>query len=367
MEPDIFPRHLVTLFLILLFSIKLLSRKTFRGTETGYFWLTDITCFLLVLQDVLETMCAEDPALKFWRILLSVLGYTLRSIAALSLLLVVVPKKRRSLLLWVPVLITFLVCSTAFFTDIAFSFNEEYAFRRGPLGYVVFVVPFLYLLLILWFSFRHFSERKGVDRLIPPLCAVFCLAAATAGALYGGIRLNEAIMIDSIFFYMFLHSHDIRRDQLTGLLNRQSFYDDCLAYGKDIGAVASLDMNDLKTLNDTLGHPAGDRALKRIGESILAQMDRSTAGYRVGGDEFMILFFHNAVAEIPRFLEQLLESAEKAGCGLAVGYAVCSEHGSLEETIRESDRRMYEDKAAYYRKNGSDRQWKYRSVPEENA
>lgn len=364
MELDIFPLHLVTLFLIILFSIKLLSRKSFRGAETKYFWLTDITCFLLVLEDVLETMTAQDPALLFWRTLLSVLGYTLRSVAALSLLLVVLPKKRRSILLWIPVLITFLVSCTAFFTDIAFYFNEEYAFRRGPLGYVAFIVPILYLVLTLWFTFRHFSERKGVERLIPPVCAVFCLVAAAAGTLYGGIRLNEAIMISSVFFYMFLYSHDIRRDQLTGLLNRQSFYDDCVLYGKDIGAVASLDMNDLKVLNDTRGHQAGDRALQKIGESMLTQMDRRTAAYRVGGDEFLILFFHNDAAEIARSLQQILETAKQNGCSLSAGYAICSEHKDLEETIRESDRRMYEDKAEHHRRNGSDRQQRYPTVPE---
>lgn len=73
----------------------------------------------------------------------------------------------------------------------------------------------------------------------------------------GGDHLTEAIMISIVFFYIILYSHDNRLDPLTGLLNRQAFYDDCKLSGKSVRAVASLDMNGLKELNDTQGHKAG--------------------------------------------------------------------------------------------------------------
>ncbi len=62
---DMFYRHLVTLFLILLFSIKLWTRKSFRNTETRYFWLTVISCLMLVLEDTLEVM-AEAKSTKIF-------------------------------------------------------------------------------------------------------------------------------------------------------------------------------------------------------------------------------------------------------------------------------------------------------------
>ena len=300
-------------------------------------------------------------------IFLAVLMIGSSLVAALSLLLVVIPKKLRHIYLWIPAMITFLVSCTAFFTDIAFGFDADYGFYRGPLGYVAFVVPFLYLVLTLWFAFRHFSERKGIEKLIPPICVIFCLVTAVTDALHGGVRLNEAIMIGSVFFYIFLYSHDTRRDQLTGLLNRQSFYDDCALLDKSIGAVASLDLNGLKELNDTRGHYAGDVVLQKLGESLVARMDRSTAAYRIGGDEFVILFFRTDVAQIPRLLGQIMEASEQNGCTLSVGYAIRAEHGDLEETIRESDRRMYENKAEYYRTNGLDRHYRDQTVRDSDA
>lgn len=97
--------------------------------------------------------------------------------------------------------------------------------------------------MILWITLKHFSESQGLQKFIIPGCAVFCLTASVVDALYGGIRLNEAIMISSVFFYIILRAHDNRRDALTGLLDREAFYDDCAGFGGRIEAVASIDMN----------------------------------------------------------------------------------------------------------------------------
>ncbi len=348
-------RHLVTLFLILLFGMKLLNHKSARDTELKYFWLTVLSCLLLVLEDTLEVLSSEDPAFRFWRTLLSVLGYTFRSSAALGLLLVVYPREKRNFSLCIPCLITLLVCATAFFTDIAFGFDENYAFYRGPLGYVAFIVPIFYLFLILWITYSRFTESRGMQKFIILGCAVFCLSAAVVDSLHGGVRLQEAIMISSIFFYIILRAHDNRRDALTGLLDRQAFYDDCTAFNSSIGVVASLDMNGLKRMNDTLGHHAGDEALIGIAACMKAVENRDTLIYRIGGDEFVILFFHAKEEAAVRAINQIRENVAKAGYSISAGYAMRDKNCDLEETIRESDSRMYKDKADHYRLNGQDR------------
>lgn len=352
---DMLCRHLVTLFLIALFSIMLFNQRSSRGTEQRYFWLTVLSCLFLVLEDILEVEASMDPSLRFWRTLLSVLGYTFRSVAALGLLLVIIPDKKRIFVPWIPALVTLLVSSSAFFTDIAFGFNENYSFYRGPLGYVAFIVPIIYLLLILWITYKRFSESKGLQRFIIPGCAVFCLAASVVDSLYGGIRLNEAIMISSIFFYIILRAHDNRRDPLTGLLNRHAFYDDCDMYNKTIRAVVSMDMNGLKKMNDTLGHHAGDEALARIAACMDAVLDRNAQAYRIGGDEFIMLFFSADEDAVRRSTDRIVESITKHGYSVSAGYSMRERNEDLEETIRRSDSWMYENKAEYYRVNGHDR------------
>lgn len=60
---DMLYRHLVTLFLIALFSIMLFNQRSSRGTEQRYFWITVLSCLFLAVQDVLEVVASMDPAL----------------------------------------------------------------------------------------------------------------------------------------------------------------------------------------------------------------------------------------------------------------------------------------------------------------
>ena len=296
---DLLMRNLVTLFMIPLFSFKLWSRRAFKDAETKFFWITVLSCLILVAEDILEGIASMDRSLRLWRILLSALGYNFRTTAAVGLLLVVVPPEKRQFRLWIPNLLLIPICLSAFFTDIAFGFDENYVFYRGPLNYVAFAVPIIYLLLILWNVIRNFSEKNGKEKYIPPTCALFCLAATAADATVGGSHLIEAIMISSIFFYIVLYSHDNRRDTLTGLLNRRAFYDDCINYQSSVTAVASLDMNGLKELNDDHGHLAGDQALISIGKCISDAVGRNIQAYRVGGDEFILLAFSGNAEKSP--------------------------------------------------------------------
>ena len=350
-----FSRQLVTFFLIFLFSIKLWQRKSFKDMETKFFWVPVISCFLLMMEDILEAVAAQDPSMRFWRIFFSVIGYTLRSVAAVGMLLVIVPPKKRKSVLWIPRIINLILCSTAFFSGIVFGYRaDNYEFYRGPLGMVPFVVPMLYLLWILWETFRRIVQGNSLDKWIVPVCVLFCITAA-ADAFVGGVHINEAIMISTVFFYIFLYSHDNRLDPLTELLNRQAFYDDCREFRKNIGAVASLDMNGLKELNDGQGHQAGDEALRCIGRCISKTIDSHTQGYRTGGDEFMLLFFQHDEEAVKEIGGRIKESVCEKGYHISLGYAMLNQDTDLNEAISRSDKLMYEDKERYYRESGKDR------------
>lgn len=345
-------RHWVTLFTILLFAVKLWTRKRIRNTEIRYFWLTASVTFILVVEDITEVLCSEDPSLLYLRIFASVVGYTMRSVAALSLVLVVLPHRKHKAVYWIPAILTFVTSATAFFSDIAFGYDSDYDFYRGPLGYVAFVVPVFYTILLLIIIFRKFYERSSKERFVVPLAALFCLTASALDALYGGVRLNEALIISGVFFYLILYSNDIRRDSLTGLLNRYAFYDDCNIYNKNIAAAASMDMNGLKDLNDSLGHEAGDKALIKIGECMTKVVDEKTYVYRVGGDEFIILFSYSDEKLISEVIKQISTDVSSAGYSISSGFAIRGAKDSIDDVVRESDKLMYQEKIGYYRSKG---------------
>ena len=92
-----FQQHFITMVLIVVYGLKLYNLKKTKDAELRYFWMTLICCFFLVFQDIAETVASKDPGLSFFRILFSVIGYTLRPVAAVSLLLVVCPPWKTAL------------------------------------------------------------------------------------------------------------------------------------------------------------------------------------------------------------------------------------------------------------------------------
>ena len=347
--------HFLTIVLIVVHGIKLANQKKTRDAELRYFWMTMICCSLLVLEDVAESVAAKDPGLLLLRIAVSVVGYVLRPVAAIGLLLVVCPPERRTWRIWIPAIFNLAVFLTAFFSPIAFSYGQDYGFVRGPLGYSVFIVALMYMIQVLVAVWRRFYERNGAERWILVICAAACIFASLIDAVYGGCRVNEAIMISSVFFYTFLRSHDNRLDPLTALGNRFAFYEDIAHQQKSITAVASLDMNGLKRINDTRGHAEGDRALAEIGRCLGRLNSRKTIAYRIGGDEFVIIFLHQREAAIAQTVEQARQAVAKAGYSVSAGYAMRADGDSVEVALQQSDRNMYGDKEKYYRQSGIDR------------
>ena len=363
MAPSFINIHYTTIFLVLLFGIKLHAQRESRNIDMRYYWLTLFCCALLVVQDQLETVASLNVELKTWRTLFSVLGYVLRPTAAIGLLMVVCPAEKRSWKIWIPWGINLVTNLTAFFSPIAFYYTEEdYAFRRGPLGYVVFIVSFLYMLQILYYVGKRFYEGKTAERWILIGCVFGCMAASVVDMFYGGVHLTEAMMVSIVFLYMYLRSHDNYLDPLTSLRNRFAFYDDIDHLHRDITAAASLDMNGLKALNDSKGHAEGDHALTVIGKCLSTNCNRSITAYRVGGDEFTVLFMNQNEDIVHQTLNHMKEDISAAGYSISVGYAVKKGNSSLDDMLHEADRNMYSDKAAHYQQKGKDR--RTRSLPD---
>ncbi|GMT48584.1 MAG: hypothetical protein IEMM0008_0123 [bacterium] len=84
-------------------------------------------------------------------------------------------------------------------------------------------------------------------------------------------------------------------DSLTGLLNRQSFYDRLLLAlaqaqrSKEMVAVMFLDLDDFKEVNDSLGHDIGDKLLQQTGKRLKSCVRRGDTVARLGGDEFTLV------------------------------------------------------------------------------
>lgn len=350
--------YFVTIFLIVGFSINIYRHRKTNDTQLHFFWLTIISTIILVISDTLESYAAEYEYMRTWRILFSVIGYVFRPLSALSIAVVVSPKHHHSLFLWIPCFINTAIFLTAFFSPVAFSFDESYLFIRGPLGYSVFVVSAYYIICsLILMQIQYKKDDHSMRRIVLYICAVSCFATSIIDAVYGGARLNMTIMISSIFLYMFLRSFDTHKDPLTSVFNRIEFYYDCERYRTSISAIASIDMNGLKKLNDKKGHEAGDNALKRIGFALQSVSNKNIFPYRIGGDEFVILFIKQEEITVKNTISTIKAITNAGDIYISTGYAMQTKDTHLDgkldinKLLQLSDSRMYENKKQYYAQN----------------
>ena len=150
-------------------------------------------------------------------------------------------------------------------------------------------------------------------------------------------------------------------DQLTGLLNRRS-YEQHLQALRDSGrytdaVICAFDVNGLKTVNDNLGHRAGDELLIGAADCLNAVFGQYGACYRIGGDEYMAILEGTGPSD--EELISMLASRTRSwkgmlvsGLSISVGITHHAPGLKLEDMVNEADKRMYEDKARYYEQNG---------------
>lgn len=115
------------------------------------------------------------------------------------------------------------------------------------------------------------------------------------------------------------------RDSLTGLLNRRGWNERTLEYlrhaarTKEAISFVSIDLDDLKKVNDSGGHKAGDALLQKFA-NVLTRVGRSTDVLaRVGGDEFAVCLSATSLENAEIFKERVQKEAGSIGLSIGVG------------------------------------------------
>jgi diguanylate cyclase (GGDEF)-like protein len=144
-------------------------------------------------------------------------------------------------------------------------------------------------------------------------------------------------------------------DALTGVKNRHAFLMAEERINSQIAAqralefaVVVLDVNDLKRVNDTTGHEAGDQYL-RAACKIICETFQHSPVFRIGGDEFAVISQGNDYAAIDELIARMrahnLEAMETGGVTIACGMAKHAGEASMAPVFERADQSMYEDKS----------------------
>lgn len=145
-------------------------------------------------------------------------------------------------------------------------------------------------------------------------------------------------------------------DYLTGIQNRNAFE---LYVGnlqaqemhRNLGFI-SIDLNDLKTINDTLGHQAGDKYIRDCADLLKKFETEDCILYRIGGDEFAFIIVNTDAQKVKDLRKKIIESVNQYNqsaemqISIAVGEAVYDAEidEDLSATLKRADKEMYDNK-----------------------
>ncbi len=314
--------------------------------------ITRIVIILIFVEAVcwaVERYTREIGYLTWTRIILTPTIYLLHPIIMMGIIDMAEFVKKNRVLFYLPLIISAPLLYTSQWTHLFYWFDENnlYIAADSILQYYPYLLFMFYVVLfVVAFTIRYArygtSERRGI---------LISIIAATIGVvlhLVFDIYADYATLFASLLliYYLSLSILTAKEDTLTKLLNRQCYYADSEKRRDLITAVVSVDMNDLKKINDNQGHDAGDTALRTVAECLGKSRTKGKRIYRIGGDEFAIFYLNKTEDDVKNDIEAMRENLAKTPYVCAFGYhMVDKDNPDIHKTMVLADHEMYSNKA----------------------
>jgi two-component system cell cycle response regulator len=214
--------------------------------------------------------------------------------------------------------------------------------RRRMKSWQMTVVPTLALLSALGvLVYGNLGPRLTLPALILAAATVLAVGAH----LIVTLRQNIALLDRSRRLSL--------TDPLTGLGNRRLLMGDLrlacrTAQAQEPRQLVLYDLDGFKLYNDSFGHPAGDTLLVRLSERLRCAVDTHGTAYRMGGDEFCVLFEHAPEGE-----ESIVDLSVLALCEHGPDFSITTSHGAVtipheacdpDSIMQLADQRLYRRK-----------------------
>ena len=332
-------------FVIVLATTSVLSKKS---TTRLYFLIGGV--FLLSIVVFLEFYFERNGLYPMARTVLMALRYSSTPFIIAQIIFAHVKKIKPFVFL--PAIALLIVEIISIFTGVVTRVNDAGELVRGPLRLLPFIIAGLYCVFLIAVLYRR-SNRRLLE-IIP---IVFLVIAFASGLIFPFIygdkysRLFCPTIGGALFIhYVFSILQLTKKDGLTGLLNRQAYYNDTGRSFKDITAIISMDMNGLKVVNDTYGHAAGDEALITLALCFNRACSVKQFAYRMGGDEFAIVCFKMSEEEVIGLVNKINKYVSETKYTCSIGYSYQQGgFANIDELLKASDEKMYLNKAEFYK------------------
>lgn len=220
--------------------------------------------------------------------------------------------------------------------------------KRIPLYFLLLTICISLAIALIKYSLGIYDDYSSFIR-ITIVCSLICLIMYQLRHLVD--TFSKGLQADM------LH-HIATTDNMTGLYNRTAFaehkdtYDKLVANLKPLGII-QFDINNLKIVNDTLGHEKGDQMIQAVAEGLKLAFPTNSKCYRMGGDEFLIIIrcddpvsvYNDGISILQDYCDDFNSQPDiEYTLQIAHGFVLTNGNMPLKDAMEKADARMYENK-----------------------
>ena len=256
-------------------------------------------------------------------------------------------------------------------TGILFSIDENGLYRRNGAFIVQYVLIFSYLIAatiyLLHLSTKQVMQGDRKQILIDSAFPLIPLISGTLQYFWPKMPINNiGFSCGTLYLFLSYVQRQVSVEPLTGLSNKRFFIKYLEQISSDVKSGTTnylfmADINDFKAINDTYGHPEGDRALKFVSTGITNACQLLDCRYkaaRYGGDEFIIVIESDDDFDVKGFIDSVQDNITRvaknhrfpAELTISIGHVVMGNDVAV--SIQAADDVLYYYKRKYHHEKG---------------
>ncbi|MGB4438408.1 MAG: GGDEF domain-containing protein [Sedimentibacter sp.] len=344
----------------LFFTINLAKRNAVIDIHKTKIYIFAAFVVIAILSlEILDTLFQISSNIEYIGLykIVNIFGFLLAPVVPFVLLFLNNNKIYSKIIVYsIPLCINVFINILSYTTGGIFYIDAQGQYFRGKLFFLSIGICAFYYILLIISIIQNDSEYDKEDLLFLKFAFLVPFMAVILQILFYGFCLVWAsVALTLLLYYIFLRELQFKFDATSRIKNRKTFekeMEQC-ERSKENVAIVVLDLNDLKKINDTKGHNAGDEAIL-ISATVLHDCFKGFgSAYRIGGDEFCVICISATKKMVDNALlklEHLLNKENKnrdIKIVLAHGYAFCKkdQNESVYDVFFKADKFMYEHKA----------------------
>lgn len=339
--PYVFPGICCTVFL----TAFILSDRTFPKATLNSFMLSVIFAFLLVVGDAIDYYLEFEKMDIYLRLIVGSINYIFR-IGSVGCIVRISQRKIRRHVIIIDCFLGINAVASIMniWTGWFFIINPDQTWSFGPLMFFPYTIIGIFISFFIFSVVKYFRTNKGESIIVIAICFICVMANVLEIVLSIKIILAQAFSISAVLYYLCLTTELYKRDALTEVFNRRTFYLDVQKRKNRSFVVIMMDLNDLKKFNDLEGHKAGDLALITSVQCMQKVFIKYGYIYRLGGDEFAVIIRQKHMNKTSALLEDFSKVIGATKYTMAYGFERYDPGINFDTVLEIADQRMYDNK-----------------------